>query len=66
MKRDDLITVNQAAKMKGVSRQAIHAAIKTGRLKAIEIVTKSHRITPEALEAFTPNPKRQQCGRRAA
>jgi hypothetical protein len=64
MKTAKLITINQAAKLKSVSRQAIHAAIKTGRLKATEVATTSLRITPEALAAFVPNPKRQECGRR--
>lgn len=59
-----LITIIEAAKIKGVSRQAIHAAIKTGRLAIVEVPTTIVRITPEALAAFTPNPKRQQCGKR--
>ena len=34
MKRNGYITVNEAAKLKGCSRQAIHGAIKSERLEA--------------------------------
>ncbi len=53
-----LISVNEAAKRKGVSRQAIHAAIASGRIDVIKrrVTLTKKLITVEALEAWTPNP----------
>lgn len=62
MKRTDLITVNEAARRKGVSRQAIHAAIKAGRLPVVEVASVSLRIAPEALAAFRIDRIAQQSG----
>jgi len=45
MKTNDLVTVNQAARIKGVSRQSIHAAIRDGRLKAIEVPAVTYRVS---------------------
>jgi predicted site-specific integrase-resolvase len=62
----NLITINEAAKLKGVSRQAIHAAIEAGRIECVEVVTKSKRITPKALAAFHPNPNRIKAAKSSA
>lgn len=59
-----LITPNEAATIKGVSRQAIHAAIEDGRLAYVEVQEVVKRITPEALKAYVPNLKRQACGKK--
>jgi hypothetical protein len=64
MKRTDLITVNEAAKRKGVTRQAIHAAIRSGRLPAIEVASVSLRIAPEVLAAFRIDRTRQRAAAR--
>ena len=64
MKREDLVTINEAAEIKGVSRQAIHAAIRTGRLGYIEVTTIAKRIEPKALAAFKINPNMQLAGRK--
>jgi len=64
MKRHDLITVNEAARLKGLTRQAIHAAIEQGRLEhvIVSVSVKAKRVTPEALAAFQPNEKRRAAG----
>lgn len=62
MQRQELITPNEAAVIKGVSRQAIHAAIEDGRLEFVEVKETVRRITPKALAAYKPNLKRQACG----
>lgn len=62
MNTDGLLTINEAAKIKEVSRQAIHAAIRRGELAAIDVMVPSKRISPKALEAFQPNPNMKRCG----
>jgi len=68
MNREDLITINEAAKLKGVSRQAIHCAIAAGRLPVIEreLTIVQKLITPEDLETFKPNPNMKRAGRKSA
>ncbi len=58
------LTINQAAKLKGVSRQAIHAAIKRGDLVAVEYKTTRKFITERALANFQPDLKRQASGQK--
>lgn len=60
-----LLTVNEAAEIKGISRQAIWAAINTGRLSTIMVDMPNVRITERALAAFQPNPNMQRSGRKA-
>ncbi len=57
-----LITPNEAAKLKQVSRQAVHAAMKSGKLGSVEVTITTKRITPEALAAWTPDRERQEQG----
>lgn len=64
MNTGELLTINEAAEIKGVTRQAIHAAISDGRLEAIEVMLPSKRITRGALEVFQPNPNMKRCGPR--
>jgi excisionase family DNA binding protein len=58
------MTVAEAARRKGVSRQAIHAAIKAGRLAVVQVGSISLRVTPEALAALELNPNKQLSGRK--
>ncbi len=55
----DLITVAEAAKLRGVSRQAIHALIARGRLSATEMFGKVlvHRSEISSFEPEQPGPK---------
>lgn len=64
METGDLISINEAAKLKGVSRQAVHAAIAAGKISVVKhrvTVTRS-LITPAALDAWNPNPNMKRPG----
>ena len=50
-----LFNITQAARHKGVSRQALYDAIEAGRLKAIEVLGKP-AIRESDLEAWQPQP----------
>jgi hypothetical protein len=60
MKRG-LITVSEAARRKGVSRQAIHYAIREGKLEAVaETVEKIEwKVCPRSLAKLTINTNMQ-------
>lgn len=49
--------------MKGVTKQAIHAAIKAGRLPVVMIQLPVVRIDSEDLRRFKVNPNMQNTGR---
>lgn len=66
MARNGLMTVAEAARKKGVTRQAIHAAIKAGRLPVVQVGSIALRITPEALSGLEINPNKQSSGRKPA
>lgn len=57
---EDLITVTEAAKLRGVSRQAIHALIERGRLGSVNMFGRVlvYRSEVEAFEKETPGPKK--------
>lgn len=55
MAKNGLMTVAEAARRKGVTRQAIHAAIDAGRLPVVQVGSIVIRITPEALDALQIN-----------
>jgi len=63
-----LITVSEAAKRKGVSRQAIHAAIRANKLEGVsEVVQKViWKVTVTSLNGYEPNPNMKRPGRKAA
>lgn len=65
MAKSKYISVNEAARIKGCSRQAIHNAIQTERLVAIpETVEKIEwKVCPKSLAQLKINPKMQQAGR---
>jgi excisionase family DNA binding protein len=65
-------TATQAAKQLGISRAAVHEAIKNGRLKAkqgritktIVQVTKGWVITEDAIKAYAVSSPHQQAGKK--
>lgn len=58
-----LLTLTEAAEIKGVSRQAILSAVEDGRLKAVSIRVKALRIHPSELDKYQPNPNMKRAGR---
>jgi excisionase family DNA binding protein len=58
----DLITVSDAAKIRGVSRQAIHALIERGRLRSVSMFGRVllYRSEVEAFEKESPGPKKEK------
>jgi len=63
MSKNGLMTVAEAARRKGVTRQAIHAAIKSGRLAVVQVGSIALRIEPKALAALELNQNKQRSGR---
>lgn len=57
---DDLITVTEAARLRGVSRAAIHELVQRGRLKSEKMFGRIllYRSEVEAFEKEKPGPKR--------
>jgi excisionase family DNA binding protein len=55
----DLITVPEAAKLRGVSREAVHALIRRGRLRSKELFGRVlvYRSEVESFEKEKPGPK---------
>jgi excisionase family DNA binding protein len=55
----DLITVSEAAEIRSVSRQAIHALIERGRLRSVNMFGRVllYRSEVEAFSKETPGPK---------
>jgi excisionase family DNA binding protein len=60
--KDELLTVTQAAEIRGTSRIAIHELITRGRLKAVEIAGRKfiRRSELEAFEKQKPGPKMEE------
>src|SRR6266513_2234936 len=59
-------TVAEAAKAKGISRQAVHLAIKKGVLKAREkkVIRSEWLISSADLEAYQPSDRHQASGKK--
>jgi hypothetical protein len=59
---EGLVTVNQAAKLRGVTRAAIHALITRDRLQSVEVFGRLflYRQEVENFEKQTPGPKTAQ------
>jgi excisionase family DNA binding protein len=51
----EILTVTEAAEIKGVSRQAIYTAIETGKLKATSTNVAVVGIKRSELDKFQPN-----------
>lgn len=60
------ITVNELAKSKGVSRQAVHAAIKAGKLETVTVEVPSVRVAVKSANAWQPNPAMKRAGRKSS
>lgn len=67
-KDQDWLSVVEAAKRLGVTRETVYAAIEAGRLKAEvrEVVRRALRIDPKSLASFEVSRTRQRIGKRAA
>jgi excisionase family DNA binding protein len=59
---NDLMTVSEAAKVRGVTRQAIHALIERGRLRSVNMFGRVllYRSEVEAFEKEAPGPKKEE------
>lgn len=60
---NELITIPEAARMKGVTRQAIHDALNKGRLAYVEVLEPVRKIQASELARFRVNRKRQDAGK---
>lgn len=60
LSKTTLLTPGEAAKIKGVTRQAIYAAMESGRLSYVKVKKIHHRITLEALDMLKINPNMQR------
>ncbi len=58
-----MLTVNEAAAVKDCSRQAIWAAIKSGKLESVTVNIPATRIPADALAAFRVDRKAQKAGK---
>lgn len=65
MKRNGYITVNEAARIKGCSRQAIHGAIKSKRLEAKTEKSVVWLVNAKSLAKLVINPNMKRAGRPA-
>jgi excisionase family DNA binding protein len=61
----DLLTVAEASKELGISREAVYLAIREGRLKAIKILGK-HGIRRKEVEAYQPVEVKVRAGQKSA
>lgn len=57
------VTINEAAALKGVSRQAVHAAIKAEKLETVIVEIPSTRVTRKSLNQWQPNENMKRAGR---
>jgi excisionase family DNA binding protein len=53
----EILTVTEAAEIKGVSRQAIYTAIETGKLRSTPTKITVVGIKRSDLDRFQPNPR---------
>ena len=67
-KREEWMSVVEAAKRLGVTRETIYQAIEAGRLKGrlTTVTRKVWRIDPSSLSGFEVSPASQRAGKRAA
>ncbi len=57
-----LVTVRDAAREKGISREAVYQAIRTGRLKSRKVLGKIG-ILRSSLDEYEPDSKKIRAGR---
>lgn len=60
------VSLTDAARILGVSRQAVHQAVRDGRLPAVTVSKPVLMITQESLDSWTPNPNMKRAGRKPA
>lgn len=65
MKPEDLLSINEAARISGLSRQSIHAAIEKGKIETSVVMEPVRKVVRRSLEAYEPNEKRKNCGPKA-
>lgn len=58
-----MLSISEAARIKGCTRAGIHAAIESGRLTVYETTATLRRIRPSDLAKLKINPQRQVSGR---
>lgn len=59
----ELVTLAEAAEIKGVSRQAIHAAVEAGKLRTVQGRISVPMIRRDELARYQPNPNMKRAGR---
>jgi predicted DNA-binding protein (UPF0251 family) len=68
VKKQKSYTITQAAKLLGVSRQAVHEAIKNGFLKAkwgeVIVTQKALLISEESLKSYQVSTRHQTAGKK--
>jgi hypothetical protein len=57
------VTISEAARIKGVTRQAIHGAIKAKKLTTIVIDVPTRMIVRQSLNHWKPNGNMKRAGR---
>ena len=57
------LSVTEAAKRKGCSRQAIHYAVEKNKIDSVKIGNMVVILTTDKFEGWQPNPKQQEAGR---
>lgn len=57
------VTISEAAKIKGVSRQAINAAIKAKKLRVVMVDVPTRMVVRQSLNYWQPNHNMKRAGR---
>src|SRR5258708_6326430 len=65
-KKPTSYTITEAAKKLGITRAAVHEAIRTGRLKATwgEMVVRAKRISVDAIESYEVSKRHRSAGKK--
>ena len=62
----DYLSINAAAKLKKVSREALRLAIERGQVRATPAHARLTLVHKDELAKYTPEPNRQRAGRASA
>jgi len=57
------VTITEAAKIKGVTRQAIHAAIRADKLRTVIVDVPTRMVVRQSLNHWQPNGNMKRAGR---
>jgi excisionase family DNA binding protein len=63
--KDGTVSIAEAARYLGLSRQAVYNAVRDGRIPAVAVQVKTVMITRESLDKWEPNPNMKRTGRPA-